>query len=332
MGEYILGNTANDVWKEAAKHIMDYGKTEEGRSGEVKELLHTFITIKDPKQRWVYDRIPPLSIGYALAEIVWIISGDDRSEIINTWNPILKKYAGESSHYHGAYGKRIRAHFGFDQLEEAYYCLQSCPESRQVVIQIYDTKADFPEKNGQPRDNDIPCNICSLLKVRNNKLEWMQVMRSNDILLGTPYNFVQFTSIQEILSGWLGIDVGSYNHYSDSLHLYNGDINKIGINVSEPIVNTDSLALRKENSEILFKEIYKRMEALAGGQTSEREIYSLALINSEYSAYNNVMLILAAYVANKYKYIDLSRELVKQCTNKAYIVMWTNWINYRNKQ
>ena len=35
-------------------------------------------------------------------------------------------------------------------------------------------------------------------KVRQGKLEWSQIMRSNDVLLGMPYNFIQFTGLQEI--------------------------------------------------------------------------------------------------------------------------------------
>ena len=56
--------------------------------------------------------------------------------------------------------------------------------------------------------------------IRQGCLEWLQVMRSNDLIWGTPYNFVQFTSIQEIVAGWLGVEVGNYVHVSDSLHVY----------------------------------------------------------------------------------------------------------------
>ena len=56
--------------------------------------------------------------------------------------------------------------------------------------------------------------------IRGNKLEWLQVMRSNDLIWGTPYNFIQFTTLQEIMAGWLGVEVGAYNHISDSLHVY----------------------------------------------------------------------------------------------------------------
>jgi Thymidylate synthase len=327
MAQFIAGKTTNEVWKKAVGLLLNQQTTLNGRTGEVYELMHTFVSIEEPRQKWVYDRIPPISVGYALAELVWIMNGEDRSDIINAWNPSLEKFAGKSNYYHGAYGKRIRSHFKFDQLEKAYRALQCVPESRQVVIQIYDTKVDFPVENGQPRDEDIPCNICSMLKVRDEKLEWSQIMRSNDLLLGMPYNFVQFTSLQEILAGWLKIDVGSYNHYSDSLHLYHRDIYKIGIGRELEMKNNDIMALNKDESEKVFRDIYNRMKALALNNVTEKEIYSLSQLDSEYESYNNIMLIIAAYKAHKIHYNDLTKELVGKCTNDVYTTMWNRWAN-----
>lgn len=327
MIEFIAGKTANEVWKKAANMLLAKETTINGRTGEVFELLHAFVSIESPRQKWVYDRIPPISIGFALAELVWIMNGKEHSEVINYWNPDLPKFAGDGDIYYGAYGKRIRSHFGFDQLENAYCALQNTPESRQVVIQIYDVEKDFPIDNGQPRSKDIPCNICSLLKVRDGRLEWSQIMRSNDILLGMPYNFVQFTSLQEILAGWLGIEVGSYIHYSDSLHLYCRDINKIGIGQEKEVENLDSLSLSRDESEKIFKEIYERMTALTDTSISEGNILSLAQLESEYIAYNNIMLIIAAYVAKKHHNNDLVDELIMKCSNNAYTAMWSRWAN-----
>lgn len=327
MAEYIAGRTANEVWIKAANLLLQQKELVEGRTGGVYEILHSFISIEEPRQKWIYDRVPPVSIGYALAELVWIMNGDDRSDIINFWNPKLEKFAGKGEFYHGAYGKRIRSHYGFDQLFAAYRALQNVPESRQVVIQIYDTKIDFPIENGQPRDEDIPCNICSMLKIRQGKLEWSQIMRSNDVLLGMPYNFVQFTGLQEILAGWLDVAVGSYNHYSDSLHLYNRDSLKIGIGEGTEIENTDSLVLSKAESEKIFKEIYQRMKALAIKDVTEDVIYSLAQLDSEFISYNNIMLIISAYVAQKDKKYDLAEELIEKCSNRLYVIMWERWKN-----
>ena len=331
MAEFIMGRTANDVWRKATSMLLRQKDTVEGRTGNVFEILHSFITIEEPRQKWIYDRVPPVSIAYALAELVWIMNGEDCSDVINFFNPQLEKFAGRGKFYHGAYGKRIRSHFGFDQLEKAYYALQNVPESRQVVIQIYDTKEDFPIDNGKPRDDDIPCNICSMLKVRQGKLEWSQIMRSNDVLLGMPYNFIQFTGLQEILAGWLELDIGTYNHYSDSLHLYNHDISKVDIAEETPLENKDSLSLCKEETEKLFKEIYERMKSLTSSGTVESDIYSLAQLDCGYNAYNNMMLIIASYVAKKKQNDDLVTELMKECTNKVYVAMWNRWIDRKRK-
>lgn len=327
MAKLITGKSANEVWKKAVKHLLDEKENVSGRNGDVYELLHTLISIEDSRQKWVYDRIPPMSLGFALAELVWIMNGEEESRIINYWNPSLKKYAGNHEYYYGAYGKRIRSHYGFDQLEKAYQALQSVPESRQVVIQIYDTKKDFPIENGKPRDEDIPCNICSLLKIRQNRLEWSQTMRSNDVLLGLPYNFIQFTGLQEILAGWLGIDIGTYNHYSDSLHLYLSDAEKIGIDDRADIQNTDTLALEKGESERIFKEIYNRMKDLIKTDNVEKDVYSLGKLDSEFHAYNNILLVISAYVAHKREMHDLETELINQCRNGLYRNMWNKWTN-----
>lgn len=326
MAEFIVGKTANEVWRKAADKLLQQQDTVDGRTGEVFEMLHSFITIEDPKQKWIYDRVPPVSIGFALAELVWIMNGEDDSKVINFFNPRLKKFAGEAEFYHGAYGKRIRVYFGFDQLEKAYNALQSVPESRQVVIQIYDTREDFPIDNGKPRDDDIPCNICSMLKVRQGRLEWSQIMRSNDVLIGMPYNFVQFTGLQEILAGWLQLDMGTYNHYSDSLHLYKRDISEMGIAEETKIENNDSLSLCKDETDKIYKEMYERMKFLVSRSIIEKEIYSLAQLNSEYVAYNNMMYIIASYAAQKNHFADLVAELINKCSNRVYVTMWNRWM------
>jgi len=331
MSKYITGKTANEVWKTAMELLLQQETLVEGRSGNVFELLHTFITIEEPKQRWIYNRIPPLSIAFALAELVWIVNGEERADVINFWNPSLPKYAGEGDIYHGAYGKRIRSHVGFDQLEATYNALQENSQSRQVVIQIYDSKVDFPIDKGQPRDKDIPCNVCSLLKVRGGKLEWSQIMRSNDIFSGMPYDFVQFTCLQEILAGWLELECGSYSHYSDSLHLYESDLKKIEIGKIGEIKCEESLALCKNESERIFKMIYERMKLFALSKVSEKEIFTLSQIDCGYEAYSNIMLIIGMYVANKMQYGDVVKELMKKCTNNIYVIMWENWLQKKSR-
>jgi thymidylate synthase len=45
-------------------------------------------------------------------------------------------------------------------------------------------------------------------------------MRSQDLWLGFPYDVFTATLIQELMAGWLGVELGEYHHTVDSLHLY----------------------------------------------------------------------------------------------------------------
>ena len=72
-------------------------------------------------------------------------------------------------------------------------------------------------------------------------------MRSNDLFLGTPHNFVQFTSLQEIMAGWLEVEVGSFVLMTDSLHLYSEYIEKLAVVEPNPLAaNNDFLNLKKD--------------------------------------------------------------------------------------
>src|SRR5439155_956769 len=173
--------------------------------------LHAALSIRDSRQRWVASRFPPLNPPFAIAEVIWIICGRQDSKFLNYFNPKLPNFAGTGPTYYGAYGFRLREHFGVDQLERAYRALHSNKDSRQVVLQIWDPRMDLPTESGEPRAPDVPCNLTAILKVRGGRLEWTQVMRSNDLFRGLPHNIVQFTSLQEVIAGWLGLEPGTYN-------------------------------------------------------------------------------------------------------------------------
>lgn len=325
---FIQADNAAKLWRNATNQILTIPTNEilPCRTGAMFEIPHVLLKLSDPTQKWVTNRKPGMSIAFALAETFWILNGSNDANVINYWNPSLSKFTGQTSTYHGAYGERIRHNQGFDQLERAYLALKNNPNSRQVVIQIWDAKLDMPLEDGAPQDSDIPCNICSFLKIRNNKLEWTQIMRSNDILLGLPYNLIQYTTLQEVLAGWLGLDVGNYYHFSDSLHLYQRDENRIGINEFDNIHNPDKLSIPKEHFDNISNEIFSRMKTMALDNSSEDEIFNMGNLNSNFEAYNNIMKIITAYVARKKGYNKCEQKLLDSCTNDCYKNLWNSWI------
>ncbi len=323
------GKTANDIWKQAYKSVT-CANSVETRGGRTKEILHATMSISNPMQKWITCKYPPISIGYALAELIWILSGSNDAKTINFWNPALPKYAGEYKNYPGAYGDRIMNRYGFNQLETAYHTLVSCPESRQVVLMIWDPKTDLPQNNGTPNNEDIPCNICSLVKVRNQELEWTQIMRSNDLVLGLPYNLVQFTSLQEILASWLHVEVGTYNHVSDSLHIYEKSEPLLKLQTCD-FINNDSLGIERYDFKRVIDKIYSGMYEISHSECNENKLMSIAMQPTGYEAYDNILKIICVYAAYKMCFEKLQEQIICKCTNPIYKAMWTNWLEYKIK-
>lgn len=63
--------------------------------------------------------------------------------------------------------------------------------------------------------------------IRNNRLNLIVNMRSNDIFKGLTFDVFQFTLLQELMAAELGVELGTYTHIDNNLHVYENDIPKI---------------------------------------------------------------------------------------------------------
>ena len=323
------GQSADDVWQQAAEAFRrsERVREQDSRAGRTKEILHAAFSIADPRQRWVVSRTPSLNLAFALAEVVWIMTGRRDLNFLKYWNSGLPRFVGPGPRLHGAYGYRLRHSLCFDQLERAYRILDKDPDSRQVVLQIWDSRIDLPASDATPAARDIPCNVIAMPKIRDGKLEWSQVLRSNDLFLGVPYNFVQFTSLQEILAGWLGVECGSYVQMSDSLHVYDCRWEDVMASRALPSVSpsNDCLALPRRDSGRMFKELERRMEMMIDSETHPDVLEGLASWDSAPQAYRNIVRVLVAEALQRRGLSESAEDVMSRCTNFAYQQLWSRW-------
>ena len=323
------GPTADSVWQEIAQSFLrgDFMVNQRSRAGLTSEVLHAVISIENARQRWVTSRQPALNVAFALAEVIWIMRGRNDSAFLNYFNRQLPKYAGQGVCYHGAYGYRLRRTFDLDQFERAYQVLRSNPDSRQVVLQIWSPFEDLPDPNGEAAAPDIPCNLNSVVKVRNGRLEWLQVLRSNDVFRGLPYNFIQFTTLQEVLAGWLGLELGGYHQVSDSLHIYDDSADFIRRSAaSPPASNLDNLALPKEVSEHAFRTLEQLVEKIVGEQCVVEELVDSWLAISLPMGFQNMARVLCAEAARRRQRYDLAQRVMEACTNPVFQSLYQGWL------
>jgi thymidylate synthase len=195
------------------------------RGGKVRELLDVKTVITNPYRRCVGGYGRNINVFFLLAEAMWIAAGRKDVEFLTIFNSRMADFSDNGETFHAPYGWRLRhwgiasesesADPGLDQVAEAVRLLSADPDTRQVVMSIWNPKFDLGVKT-----KDLPCNDMVMLKIRDGKLVTTIQNRSNDLHWGLPTNIFQFSFLTEIMSLCLGVELGVQTHNSQSLHVY----------------------------------------------------------------------------------------------------------------
>jgi thymidylate synthase len=165
-----------------------------------------------------------------------------------------------------------------------------------------------------------------MLKIREGKLEWSQIMRSNDVFKGLPYNFVQFTSLQEVLAGWVGVEPGTYTHFSDSLHVYEQDMDLAFNSSRVPVARSiESLALPSGPSEPIWREMNRRLNLLVRNEVAASEYTKISRLDDAPQAFTNLMAVVVADAARRRGNLDAVGEAISLCDNPVLRQLWQRW-------
>lgn len=186
------------------------------RDGKVVgECINAITEITDPTRCIMQNKIRRMPIRYAIGEMLWYLSADNRLKPIQMYTNNWDRMSDDEVHVNSNYGWCIKNKYGFDQWEYIKNLLRDKPETRQAVIHIKEA-CNKPSK-------DVNCTVSIQFFARNDKLYMTVYMRSNDLWLGFPFDVFQFANMQILMAMELGLGLGSYTHIAGSLHLYERD-------------------------------------------------------------------------------------------------------------
>lgn len=252
----VTGHNFHAVYNGLLQGLIANGESATPRGRKVLEMPDPTIWTVASASNWVPNmKGRRLNIFFALAEVVWMWSGNGSVDFISFYNNSIKQFQdGDLPYFHGSYGKRVR-HYGYeedftsrpempwttrhiqapdgtygvyagqesveiDQLKSVIRKLQLDPYTRQAVVSLWDPFKD----NLIEGSLDYPCNNLVYSQIRDTQrapqLKTTVVMRSNDLILGTPYNMIQFAHLHALLAGSLGVEMGSYSVVANNLHMY----------------------------------------------------------------------------------------------------------------
>jgi thymidylate synthase len=153
-----------------------------------------------------------------VAEQIWFINGARKPEIfLRNFTKIWDDFTNPGDVVTVAYGYRWRRHFGRDQLKLLIDLLTKDPSSRQGVVITWDPAGDGL---GGVSKSNVPCPYTFTVNIIDGRLNLLNVVRSNDMILGFPHDVAGFALLLCILAQKLGVKPGIYTHTIANAHIY----------------------------------------------------------------------------------------------------------------
>ncbi|MFA7315794.1 MAG: thymidylate synthase [Candidatus Paceibacterota bacterium] len=211
--------TFDTIYQNLIKKILTEGIEELNERTGYKTKALPGLTFQIDIER---DGFPLLTlrkqpIKSPIAEQCWFIQGEKDTTYLRKFTKMWDKFLEEDGTLASAYGWRWRHHFGKDQLGSLIALLQKDPSSRHGVIITWDPKDDG--YGGTPKKN-VPCPYTFTVNIIGGRLHLHSVIRSNDMMLGCPFDTIGFALLQCMLAQKLGVIAGVYTHTISNAHIY----------------------------------------------------------------------------------------------------------------
>ncbi len=243
----------NELLFEACNKVMSYGEKVTVREQETRELHPFHATIEEPLKRTLLYPYRGNNPFATLFETVWVLGAldNDITELAK-YIPRAYDFSDDGKRWRAGYPERIR-NYGIresnhmwnsvDQFQYVYEKLKADSESRQAVINLWNPLLDdFNEDENLLQSKDYPCSQNLTFLIRNGKLDCTFYIRSNDAIFGcTAINLYEFTVMQEILAGLLGVEMGTFYYYINSLHIYSRHYDKAKVLMTDGMSYRDLL-------------------------------------------------------------------------------------------
>lgn len=219
----LIEETADQLYHSVLRQVMSFGQITKPRGFTCKELSPFNLRLINPQANIVSNEHRKINLGFAAAELYWILNGRDDVATLEPFNSKIKNFSDNGTTFFGAYGPKY-----VGQMPYILQTLKGDPWTRQAVLTIW--------RESPPKTKDVPCTVMlHFIRRPIDTLNLIVYMRSQDCWLGLPYDLHNFTCMQILTAYALDLKLGMFDLVQGSLHAYDTDFPKIEKLISEPV-------------------------------------------------------------------------------------------------
>ena len=228
----IIARNVNQLFSDGFWRLKTSGVRADSRNGPVIRIEEpVMVTLKYPTERVLFHQGRDANPIFHCMEGIYLLAGRRDVAFLKQFNSSIGNYSDDGIVFNAAYGYRMRHHFGRDQLVEVIEKLSSDRNTRQAVVQLWDSEDLLKDTL------DRACNTQLIFAVVNDKLNLTVNTRSNDFYWGMAgANAVHFSMLLEFVASALDISTGRMYTLTNNLHCYTSlyDAEKYIHNPPEP--------------------------------------------------------------------------------------------------
>jgi len=219
--------------------VLAYGEIRSNRTGTDTLSMFNFNYQIDLADGFPLLTTKKISWKNIVAELVWFLSGDPKTTILDRHEcKFWKPWTNEHGYVPSAYGKYWRDYpsqnGSIDQLWYAVWKLLKNPNDRRAVVSAWEP--------GNALISDLPpCHAFFVLTTHDGRLNLHLTQRSCDVGLGLPYNIASYGLLIHILAGILHIEPGVFAHSIVDAHVYVNHIPALEEQITRPPYNLPTL-------------------------------------------------------------------------------------------
>lgn len=204
------------------------------RGQEIREILDYRIEILYPTTKTIAtedEERNKVIADYTYKEMLWYKSGDNSVESAKKISKFWGQLANPDGTINSNYGHLVLydKSEGDSRFEDQNEGRTPFEFAKDALIRDMDTRQAVMRfnkpKHGFKGNKDFVCTMYGIFHIRNNRLYLSMKQRSADLFYGVVYDIPFFVYLQEKMLKELQVqypdlEMGTYKHNFDSLHIY----------------------------------------------------------------------------------------------------------------
>lgn len=219
----ITGESFAEVYYKILDNIYNNYEFEiSPRNEKVREISNLITVIKNPRSNLFINIARPYPYKYLAGELYWYFTGQNKIEFINKYSSFWKHLVNpDGETVNSAYGNLLfceQTPMG-TEWQWALNALKNDKDTRQAIIRFNKPQHSFIG------NKDFVCTLNGIFNIRNNKLNFTIIMRSQDEIFGRTFDVPFFTILQQqmlnhLLPKYPTLKLGEFVQHNISSHIY----------------------------------------------------------------------------------------------------------------